>query len=325
MISRISRLLTTILTLTLLRSTPTASHRLSHRQTDDPIRTIYQFPQDGHVENIAVRANGNLLVTYVTQPELYEIDPFTPTARANLIHTFPENHGVYGIEEIGEDVFAVATQIYDYMTGQPVVGSGTVWRVDMGAEGETGEIATIPEAQFPNGLTGLRSGGASAAAASAALVSDSLVGCVWKVDLLGSGVVEKILDLESMHMGDMPPGINGILVQGNMLYYTNMGTGVFYSLPLKEDGSADGEPTVIAEGIQGDDFDIDGDGNVYIAANTENTLYKISAAGEVSVASIDVLLGGLTSAHFGRTEADSRILYVATAQGRVVAVDVDLL
>ncbi|KAK2800111.1 hypothetical protein FQN51_006352 [Onygenales sp. PD_10] len=322
MISRIPRLLTALLTLLTLPSTSIASRRISNRQADSPVRTIYQFPQDGHVENIAVRANGNLLVTYVTQPELYEIDPFAPTARANLIHTFPEKHGAYGIEEIEEDVFAVVTGIYDFMTGQPVVGSGTVWRVDMAADGETTEVATIPEAQVPNGLTVLRSG-AGAGEASAALVADSLVGCVWKVDL-GSGAVDKILDHESMHMGSIPPGINGILVQGNTLYYDNMGTGVFYSLPLKEDGSACGEPTVIAEGIQGDDFDIDGEGNVYIASK-ENALYKISAAGEVSVASVDVLLGGLTSAHFGRTEADSRTLYVTTGQGRVVAVDVDLL
>jgi hypothetical protein len=77
------------------------------RSTASPaIRTVYEFPNETWVENIAVRRNGNLLVTLIGVPEVWEIDAFT--SQAELIQSFPDANTVSGISKVEDDVFAVA-------------------------------------------------------------------------------------------------------------------------------------------------------------------------------------------------------------------------
>ncbi|PGG99672.1 hypothetical protein AJ79_08446 [Helicocarpus griseus UAMH5409] len=290
----------------------------ARRQTS-AISTIYQFPNQ--LENIAVRPNGNLLISYITAPELYEINPSANVGRPSIAHTFPNGHSVFGIQEISPDVFAVATGIIDQLTLQ-AEREYTVWRVDMTADGATTEIAKVPDAEFLNGLTVIP----SSEAATTVLVADSFAGCVWAVDI-ATGAVTKSIDDESMKVrgGAIPISVNGVLARGGTLYYTNMGQRNFLSIPLNDDGTAAGNATVIASDIGGDDFEIDAVGTAYITTYTDNTLFRVSAAGELMTSILDFQLNGLTAAHFGRTADDERTLYVVTNEGRVVAVQVDLV
>jgi len=41
-----------------------------------PARIVYDFPADTWIENLAVRSNGQLIVTKDTRPRIYQIDPF---------------------------------------------------------------------------------------------------------------------------------------------------------------------------------------------------------------------------------------------------------
>lgn len=75
--------------------------------TDSPIlRDVWQFPNDTWIENIAVRSNGQLLVTLLTVPELYQVDP-AGAQEPKLVYRFPQALGLFGIAELETDVFGV--------------------------------------------------------------------------------------------------------------------------------------------------------------------------------------------------------------------------
>ena len=77
------------------------------RSTDVVLRNVTQFPNGTWLENLAVRSNGQLLVTVFSAPELYQVDP-NGGKQPQLIHQFPGVLGLAGIAEVEKDVFAVA-------------------------------------------------------------------------------------------------------------------------------------------------------------------------------------------------------------------------
>ena len=101
----------------------------------NPIQTIYKFPNETWVENIAVRSSGQLLVTLATTPDVYQIDPFSsPTgapSTATLIHSFPDATSTSGIVEIQPDIFAVAVGNWSTATFSTTNGSYSVWKLDL--------------------------------------------------------------------------------------------------------------------------------------------------------------------------------------------------
>src|ERR1700759_4638660 len=90
------------------------------------IDQIYQFEKGSYVENIAVRTNGNLLVTRLDKGEVYEIDP--SKKKASLAHKFKGYNRVSGIIEIKPDVFAVCVGNL-FLNLIPL--SWTIWSIDM--------------------------------------------------------------------------------------------------------------------------------------------------------------------------------------------------
>ena len=71
------------------------------------LRTVYEFPNETWVENLGQRANGKILVTLISAPEVWEIDPLTTPPTAELIYRFPDATSALGIAEYQLDVFAV--------------------------------------------------------------------------------------------------------------------------------------------------------------------------------------------------------------------------
>jgi hypothetical protein len=83
--------------------------------TKPVLRTVTQFPNLTWVENLAVRSNGQVLVTLLTTPELVLVDPFNDGKQV-VVHQFPNVVGLTGIAEIAEDVFAVASGNFSVKT-----------------------------------------------------------------------------------------------------------------------------------------------------------------------------------------------------------------
>jgi hypothetical protein len=112
-----------------------------------PVRTIHEFSNDTFLENLAVRSNGQILLSPLNIPSLYIIDPLqNGVSTATIVHTFPEALGLAGIAEYEPDVFALITGSFSFATGDTGAGSWTVWSVDLrGVQLENNELSS-PEA-----------------------------------------------------------------------------------------------------------------------------------------------------------------------------------
>lgn len=103
----------------------TVTAALPHNTRDDQVqplavRNITQFPNPTFVENIAIRSNGQALVTLLSTPELFLVDP--DHGDPQLIHQFPCATGLLGIAEIEDDVFAVVAGNVSLATFQGTQG-----------------------------------------------------------------------------------------------------------------------------------------------------------------------------------------------------------
>jgi hypothetical protein len=316
------------------------------RSSNPATRTIYEFPNETWIENIAVRSNSSLLLNLLSTPTLYELDPFHPTpGSAQLLHTFPSATGLAGIAEIKPDVFAVLAGNWSLETFSTTPGSWSVWQVDFRTPDNKGlpavsKIADLTQASFLNGMTLLAPG------SPYLLIADSVLGVAWRLNYLTS---EYGIILESPLMQPAPGpvvlGINGIHVFDSFVYFTNSFKDLFARVPVNlygpDAGSATGAFEVVANNGVGDDFAFDKEGNAYITQDPGDALQLVTQEGKVSVLAGNVnttILEGDTADAFGRTGWDENIIYVVTnggiagrvpgtqiVGGKVIAVDVKAL
>lgn len=90
------------------------------------ITTVYQFPSPTWLENLAIRLNGETLVTVVNPADLYIVDPRRTPATATLLYSFPDANAASGITEITPEVFVVAAGNYSLATLAATPGSWSV-------------------------------------------------------------------------------------------------------------------------------------------------------------------------------------------------------
>lgn len=313
-------------------STSRCSHELCSTQT------IYEFPKDTYVENLAVRANGQILVNPLTLSQLWLVDPAL-LGKGFVVHNFSEN-GLSGIVEYQPDVFAVLAGNFSIETGDPGAGTWTIWSVDLGHVNVTSntstiqrppqvrKMANIPEATFLNGLsvlTGSRS--------QHLIVGDVKTGDIYSVDVATG---EYAVVINNTYTGPAPiygfgsSATDGIKVrEDGVLYFSNFGQGRLIRVPLN---TTDGRPlgnfetvaTYLTANDQWDDFTFDCAGNVWMAAGGANTIQRISPEGKVEIMAGNLnstALAEPTSAEFGRREQDADVLYVTTAGGMFTPVN----
>ncbi|KAH6985452.1 quino protein amine dehydrogenase beta chain-like protein [Ilyonectria destructans] len=287
-------------------------------------RTVFQFSNGTWVENIAVRRNGDLLVTLIDRPELYQIDPLH--SRVKLVENFQQANALslLGITEMAPDVFIVIAGNFSVSRRMSDPKSYSIWRIDFNRGGKCekiSEIERIPEANFLNGMTTLNH------RTDSVLVSDSARGVVWRVDIATTDY-EIVLEDEIMKpLQGVPPilGINGIRILGNYLYYVNAPRGLFCRVEIDlSTGKAIGQYEIIATEVPGDDFVISEKGVAYVTENGQNSLERVYLDGkkELVIGGLNsTVIPGATSAAFGRTRKDRNILYVTTAGGQAAPVN----
>lgn len=351
-------LLATILSLSL----STFSTPLIPRTTpslNSQLTTVHQFPNNTWVENIAVRSNGNLLVTFIApSPDVWEVDPVSQKVR--LVYTFPEATSVMGIAEYADDVFAVNVGNFSLETTLATEGSWSVWSIDMrGCPSEDGrsewhdgvapdakvaKLTDLPEAQYLNGMASLPNN------PSQLLIVDCGAGTVFSLDTTTGQYSLAISDVDALKPAPDPPviiGINGIQFrhgEPGTLYWTNsFKDGHFGRIAIDPlTGQQAGPAEVLLDHKQSgaqDDFTFDSDGNAWLVGSPQDTVIELTSGDwgfEVVVNDTEVVAGP-TSCKFGRTEKDGEVLYVVTdggileelpegiRGGAVVAVDTALL
>jgi hypothetical protein len=299
----------------------------------DPVRTLYEFPKESYIENLAVRSNGQILMTSLSKPQLFLFDPSVAGPNTPiLVHDFDQSLGLAGIAEYQPDVFAVISGNHSFTETIQVAGTWKVWSVDLrGVEITTTngqaklssppvvkEIAHVKPAQFLNGLTVLSE------IDQTLLISDVNGGLIWSLDIETGNYKVAINDTFTALYSSPPfsaSGVDGVHVRGDAAYFTNFGSGTFNKVLINEDGTPAGPVTTIAHTKgpldQYDDFTLDCDGNAYVVTGGGNTIELISADGKTQA----YIAGNLnstaiaepTSCAFGRGPHDKNILYVVTA------------
>ncbi|KAL1867166.1 hypothetical protein VTK73DRAFT_4278 [Phialemonium thermophilum] len=308
------------------------------------VRTVFEFPNDTYIENLAVRSNGQVLTCDLSKPQLDLFDPAAVgRSKAILVHEFPNSLGLSGIAEYEPDVFAVISGNFSFATGDVGIGSWQIWGVDLRNVGIVSRggrkqvfpppkvhlIASVAPAHFLNGISLLSQEHGTL------LVGDVNGGAIYRVDV-PTGHFEVVLNNTFTAAVPAAPfplaGVNGVHVRnGDTLYFTNIGKGTFSRVRIHQDGTPAGPITTIAHTFgppdQFDDFTFDCEGNAFLVTGGGNSIEMITPHGhrEVIIAGNvnSTAIAEPTSCAFGRGPFDKNVLYVTTAGGLAVPVDGD--
>ncbi|KAK6525433.1 hypothetical protein TWF694_005571 [Orbilia ellipsospora] len=298
-------------------------------------RTVYQFPTQTWIESIAVRSNGDLLITLVDRPEVYLVSP-TGSYEPILLHRFTGVTALLGITEVAHDEFAIVAGNWSIPTFSSTPGTYSIWTATFpSVKSRTPvlrHVVHIAPANFLNGVATLD------AERGVVLVGDAGAGEVYRVDIR-SGAFKVVLG-DDATMGTYPvgsthSGINGLKVLGEYVYYTNTARGLFARVKINvHTGTAVGPYETLATPGGMDDFAFapsslipkshNGGENgkegwiAYATGHASNILIKITPDGEwesVFGGVNSTILEGDTDCAFGRGKGDEGILYVVTDGG----------
>lgn len=274
------------------------------------VSTVYQFPKNGSfVDNIALRQNGNLLVSRLDVPQVWAVDP--NARNASLVHDFSHDNATitscFGMAEIDEDVFAVVAGALDIKSFSSTPGSFALWKLDFSnsSNATVSKLLALPEAQALSAVT--KHG-------NLLLIADSPEGAIWRVNL-ENNQYKKVISDKSMlpAKGGPPMGVNGIQVQDGYLYYASTTQKEFRRVQINKQAEVAGDFELITNGTALDNFDLDSNGTAYMATNMANSIVKISPNG-----TIDTIAGGAKSKELvGPTSSllHGKSLYVGTNGG----------
>ncbi|KAI1074643.1 hypothetical protein F5B20DRAFT_431995 [Whalleya microplaca] len=302
-----------------------------------PNRLLHQWPNGSWVENIAVRPNGNLLVTTSTpNGSVYQVkEPWNNAPEVELVYNFDEwVDRLLGICETTPDTYVVVgSRFYnEELTGSPVERTFCAMELDFSRNSNKPTarlIAWMPEAYL------LQSVAALPWDLTTVLISDQYLlrprqiqsdltpspGQVWRLNTRTgeySIAISNRAEFDTAESKGPDVGINGIKIRGNFLYWANEETGYFYRIKIGNTGAPliPGKPEVVAHyDTLWDDFSFGpGDKDTIWAAGS-NTVYAISPEGKVVAVdgvgtSDNLTFPGPTASGFGRHNNDKNVVYV---------------
>ncbi|KAI1356411.1 hypothetical protein F5Y01DRAFT_77187 [Xylaria sp. FL0043] len=279
-----------------------------------PADLIHQFPNGTWVENLSVRANGQLVTTVSSTPDLYQVDPQN-RCPPFLLHSFTGFTSTVGITETAPDIFQVVVGNGSLATFEGTKGSFSIFQVDLTAlpacptspNLQVSETAHVPDAMFLDGLTTLPQD------ASVILAADINLGVVWRIDI-STGESAIAIDDPLMKPGTVNNviGIDGIKIDAGELIFTNPGQNIIGQIPIDASGDAVGPASVVVA-VGGDDFAVDFATQMLFSVGGSGNLTEIVLATGQDMNL--TMLPGPTSCAFGRTETDQGCLYVTTTGG----------
>lgn len=282
-----------------------------------PSRVVYQFTNPNWIENIAVRSNGELLLTVLTTPELYQLrGAQSPSPRVELVHSFPNINGLTGIAETTEDTFIVVGG-NSSGPGVGVPGTSSVWEVKLsGRQPRVAKVVDIPEAVFLNGAV------TNPFNRNEVLIADSSLGKVFKVNVKEKKheVAIEVPELAPPANAPLPLGVNGVHIHNGFLYWSNTMLSKLFSVRINKNGivavGAKVETVATLASSTLDDFAFDRTGTLWVTTNGNDTVVAVFPNGRsvvVEGSRSELTVAGATAAAFGRTPKDSGILYVVTS------------
>jgi hypothetical protein len=291
---------------------------------------VAYFPEKYFLENLAVRADGSVLITTVLQKELWLVPAPEPTAEVSpvLVHTF--DYLIMGIVETEPDVFVVCVTD-GYATHQSYLA-----RLDLSGWAPGDPVSPETIYTFDDRVRSLN--GACLLGPGVLAIADCFAGLVWRVDLAddGHGAAARVwladdtmaFDPDGGVAPPPQPGVNGVRygAKTGYLYYTSTAQKVFMRVPV-DPATLDpaGHAEFVAAIDSTDDFCLDEEaGFAYVTRHRGNTIDRVplepghgSEVRHVAGDPFDPVLVGPSSAFWGRAPGDpGRVAYVTTDGGR---------
>ncbi|KAK4159581.1 hypothetical protein QBC43DRAFT_293844 [Cladorrhinum sp. PSN259] len=300
------------------------------------IRNIYTFPNNTFIENIAVRSNSRLLITSMSVPDLFSIDPTVSNPTASVIHTFTNITGIAGIAETAPDVFALVTATWDLANTRAIPGTLAVWTADFTGSlfGTQQQQAPVIKflTQIPNSIS-INGLAAHPFNPRFLMGADSAIGAVWRIDLLTGQHQIAFSSPLFTPTGTEPGkhlGINGLRSSGRHLYFTNSAQGLFGRVAIDRNGNKVGEIEVISHSSDAgnagdvvyDDIALDVlNKKAWIASHPDYAVQVDLVGGSQRLVNDTRKLLNPTSAAFGRGSLKERRTLYVTNGGEFVGFD----
>ncbi|KAK3332729.1 hypothetical protein B0T19DRAFT_353670 [Cercophora scortea] len=308
------------------QATPTASS--TPPSPVRSVRNVFTFPNNTFIENIAVRSNSRLLITSMSVPTLFTLNPTLTNPTSSILYTFPNASGLAGVAEVKPDVFAVVSGIWDLYTTRAQLGSLQVWTIDLTKPTPAVKlIATIANSTIFNGLARHPSN------PDLLLAADSELGAVWRVNLktgaYGIALSSPLLAPQPGNPLGTNMGINGLKAAGAQVFFTNSGQRIFGKIPVDAQGNQAGAVVVLANStvagasVVYDDFALTGGDGAWIASHPSQAV-RVATGGAQFVVDEPSTLFNPTAAALGRgSPAQEKTVYV-TNGGRFVFTDTEV-
>lgn len=298
------------------------------------VRNVFTFPPNHFIENIAVRSNSKLLITSMSVPHLFSVDPTVASPNASVVHTFSNITGISGIAETIPDVFAIVTAEWDLAATRAIPGTLKVWTVNFNRRRANNAptvtlLTDIPNSTIFNGLARHPKNPRLLFAA------DSAIGAVWRVDLL-TGAHDIAFSSPLLTPTGTAPGthlgINGLRSHGSHLYFTNSAQQFFGRVAVDWHGNPIGSIEVISNStVAGTDvvyddiaLDVAWNGQVgsaWIASHPSYAVKVTLSGGNQLVVNDTAKLLNPTSAAFGRGSLQQRKTLYITNGGEFAGFD----
>ncbi|KAF5872841.1 putative six-bladed beta-propeller -like protein [Botrytis fragariae] len=161
-----------------LANPPHQKPRVLSSGNETAVRLLYEYPLGTFFEAIAVRPNGELLLTLPYNSSVHNNDPLHSNYTPTVVHNF-DGLTIFGITEYDHGVYAVNGGGFSSSTG-PVAGTCRVDSLNLTQTTATSfTIANISSGQFLNGMTSLPRWGVGP---SNVLVNDVAAGVVYNLD-----------------------------------------------------------------------------------------------------------------------------------------------
>jgi hypothetical protein len=299
--------------------------------------TVGVVPVTSGLENLAVRRNGEILVTSTTSNVLHQLSSAESAAPIDVVEISGLS-ALLGIAELEDDVFYVAGS---NLSGVSASGTNEIWKVDMRSfhadrhgrvfqPADLSLVIRLPSAQLLNGVCSLAWNDTEHL-----LVSDSGAGTIIRVNV-HTGSYEVVLQDSKLspRTSGLGIGVNGIETYGDRLFFVNLDQQLFASVQISlSTGRALGPVQMIASIPEGgDDFALARDGKTaLIALNGQFAIHEIDIASRTSRNISDTLFERITSLAHKRNSGHwgSEPLYITGAMtvndtrtvGRVLRAD----
>jgi hypothetical protein len=303
----------------------------NHQETSKPslpltVTTVHQFDFPFWAENLAIRKNGQILVTRLDTPEVLQVDP-TSSVPPITITTWNTTayKGALGITETCDDIFYVLVAAPVDADFNKLSGTCSVFKIDMNTFSATSEgvvesnatvtkVTDILEAQFIDGATTLDD--------FHILAADPRDGWVYKINVETGAYTIAINDpkMKFPPGADLQLGVNGIKIRGSFLYWTNTANSTLSKIRINSSGFPIGSSSIVTPVGGPDDFVFKSDGTTWIMRNTDEELSYIPAGSSTPIlvagSETSTILAGDTAGQFGRLEGDRNKLYLTTNGGK---------